>query len=349
MIIKPEALTFDDVLLEPQYSEVWSRKNLDTQATLGGFNLSIPVVSANMDTVTEYTMAKTMGELGGLGIIHRYATPGSIMNWITMLREKGLPACASVGIADEDLGHALNYIATGATGICIDVAHGDNPRVAELAAKIKRESPGTTVIAGNVATRMGFLRLVKKGRVDVVKVGIGPGSLCTTRVVTGHGVPQLTAIMQCAEARDELANEVCIIADGGIRNSGDAVKALAAGANAVMLGGLLAGTDETPGDLITKPDGKWYKRYRGMASRDAQIGWKGTVSGVPEGESVLAPYRFSVKSIIEDFVAGIRSGMSYSGATTLDELREAATFIRVTQSAVRENGAHFEADRCSQK
>lgn len=334
-----EALTFDDVLLEPQYSEVASRKDASTSTDLGGYHLNIPIVSANMDSITELAMAHAMHESGGLGILHRFADMERQVEWVQTLADQGKAPCPSVGIDEYAFEKAMKLVREGAAGICIDVAHGDNPRVYDLARAIKDKAKHVTLIAGNIATPEAFKRMVM-AEVDVVKVGIGPGSLCTTRLVTGHGVPQFTAIQRCSDWRNRFAVEKAIIADGGIRNSGDIVKALAVGADAVMVGSLLAGTNETPS--FKDELGCKVKRYRGMASADAQVGWKGSVSGVAEGESVnQVPRIGSVRKVIADLVAGIRSGMSYSGATTLDELKEAAIFVRVTANAVKENGAHF--------
>lgn len=357
-----EALTFDDVLLIPQYSVLGSRKEADTSTRISGMGLTIPVVSSNMDTITEDKMAIRMYQLGGLGILHRYAKTEDVIAWIKNIKESthhGGFAVPSVGVKKEDLELADRYLDVTRDAICVDIAHGDSEQAIEMVFALK-ERGWKHIIAGNVATFDGALRLIMAGA-TTIKVGVGPGSLCTTRIVTGHGVPQLTAIMDCAEVKKSFP-EVTIIADGGIRNSGDAVKALAAGADAVMLGGMLAGTDETPGDLeynfkvefynagyqitptpavFINPPQPMVKRYRGMASRDAQVGWRGSVSNdAPEGEAMVVPVKGPVEFVVNELVGGIRSGMSYSGSRTLKEFHKKAQFVKVTSNAVRENGAH---------
>jgi IMP dehydrogenase len=330
-------LTFDDVLLVPKYSEVASRKDvsLNTRFTKN-FNLDIPIVSANMDTVTEFDMMLAMQKVGGAGILHRFLNPfqvGRICTWLQPYG-KDYPRAVAIGINQVDNIERLIQAARGDANIlCVDVAHGHHRRVIELIKELKDDywAHGIDIIAGNVATAQGALALVEAGA-DAIKVGVGPGSLCTTRIVTGHGVPQLTAIMDVYNAIK--GSGVPIIADGGIRTSGDIVKALAAGADTVMIGSLFAGTDEAPGEVV---DG--FKTYRGMASREAQMDWKGSVS-VVEGEIQKIPYKGPVNQIIEELVDGLRSGMSYCGAEEIKEIREKAEMIYITQSGLKESYAH---------
>ena len=319
-----EGLTFDDVLLAPKGSGVYSRKNVDLTANLfGSININTPIISANMDTVTEHMMADTIQALGGLGLIHRFLKPDEQLRQIKLLNGVRI---LTIGVKPEDLKtleRALDYI----DGVLIDVAHGHSDRVVQLIQKIKHDYD-IPVIAGNVATYQGARDLVMAGA-DSIKVGVGPGSVCTTRIVTGCGVPQLTAIMEVRRAIDMTRGpheastgfEPTLIADGGIRTSGDIVKALAAGADTVMIGSLFAGTDEAPGAKLVGPDGKHYKTYRGMASKNAQLSIG--VDRTAEGVEVTIPYKGSVIPIFNELVDGIKSGLSYLNCHSLAELREA--------------------------
>jgi len=319
--------TFDDVLLEPQYSELKSRSEADPSTEIMGLKLKAPILSANMDTITEFRMALAMNTAGGLGVLHRYAKPLTVCEWIGGLNRRGAVAVPSIGVQPEDIAALELYIGAGARHVCIDIAHGDCLAMVEMIKYIKSKY-SIKIMAGNVATRWGARRLFKAGA-DVVKAGVGGGSLCTTRLVTGHGVPQLHAIMECAP-------EGPIVADGGLRHSGDIVKALAAGAKAVMVGSLLAGTEETPGGELNKP-----RQYRGMASEEAQLAFKGAVqNGIAEGVAKTVPHKGSVWPVIQALLGGIRSGMSYSGARTLQELRECARFIDVSTNTLIENHPH---------
>lgn len=349
-ILERKGYCFDDVLLVPQISEVRSRKDVDLSTQIGGFTLTAPIISANMATITEATMAAKMHELGGLGILHRFERDSLLEKQIEFLIEKRIPCIPSVGIHKDDLERAKKYIGLGVRAICVDVAHGGMKACEDIVKEIsffaRQKRENVTIIAGNVATKEAAARLWMAGA-SVVKVGVGPGSVCSTRIVTGHGVPQLTAIMDCVEAkkwggvRSAVRGEPQLIADGGIRNSGDLVKALAAGADAVMIGGLLAGTDETPGTPFEQPDGFWYKRYRGMASGAQQIVSKGFISGTPEGVEKMVLCKGSAGAIIANLLAGVRSGLSYSGASNLKELRENAEFMLVSSASLKESAPHF--------
>ena len=280
--LKNEALSFDDVLLIPKYSEIDSRSEIKIQQNLRNVgDFSLPIISSPMDTVTGGHMAYTMSCLGGLGIIHRYNTLDEQVKEARLVKMDGWlggdkkPIGAAIGVGGDFLDRALALREAGVSFLCIDVAHGHHAKV-RYALEALRNTLGTDfhIMAGNVATLEGFNDLADWGA-DSIRVGIGGGSICSTRIQTGHGIPTLQSIIDCS-ASDR---DATLIADGGIKNSGDIVKALAAGADFVMLGSLLAGTEETPGSII-RVDGELRKRYRGMASKDAQYDWKGSYRSV---------------------------------------------------------------------
>ncbi|MEN6482841.1 MAG: IMP dehydrogenase [Anaerolineaceae bacterium] len=474
-IRQQDGLTFDDVLLVPQYSKIRSRKDVSTTATLvPGIQLNIPIVSANMDTITETRMSIAMAKNGGIGIIHRFMsietqaekikkvkraeslivenpitipatatlenarqkmaeegvgglmvvdehnhlvgivsrrdvllakgdqlaiadfmTPrerlivadlhvsietarqklhdhrieklplvdpqGRIAGLITAQDiikiqehpnatkdERGrLRVGAAIGVRMDDFERAAACIDAGADLLVLDIAHGHSEHTSAMVRKLKISYPSIPLIAGNVATAAGVQELADAGA-DAVKVGVGAGSICITRIVTGFGVPQLTAIMDCAERGHQL--NIPIIADGGIRTSGDITKSLAAGASTVMIGSLLAGTDESPGAPIVR-QGRHYKVVRGMASLTANVdrlkldrgedfGEEDWAEVVPEGVEAIVPYRGAVGDILHQLVGGFRSGLSYAGAQTIEELWEKAEFIRVTAAGKEESGPH---------
>lgn len=331
--------TFDDVLLVPQYNEIRSRLDVDLTS---GFHikLSLPLISANMDTVTESEMAIAMDKAGGLGILHRFMKPEKLNAQVCKMREAKVKRLAlSVGVNDkEEINRVTGY---SPELVCIDVAHGHSKAVSETIERLRKElKPSTKIIAGNVATAEGVRFLAEAGA-DIIKVGIGPGSLCSTRVVTGHGVPQLSAIDSCAQEADiltaELGRVIEIIADGGIRNSGDAAKAIAAGADYVMVGSLVAASDEAPGDVVLI-EGRKYKQYRGMASRDVQKELGKTAAA--EGVSKLKPALGPVSEILAEFAGGLRSAFTYSGACDVVEFKQKAKFIRITSHSHVEGTPH---------
>ncbi len=467
-------LTFDDVLLVPQRSSIQSRKDVSTDTwLLPGIHLSIPIISSNMDTVTETRMAIAMAQLGGLGILHRFMTieqqtdcvlrvkrseslivesPLTISPEISVAqarqhmaevevgglvvvdednhllgivthrdvllapdddvpisqvmtprerlviasqdetleearsklyehRIEKLPLVdadghlaglitaqdivkiqqhpnatkdsrgrlrvgAAVGARPEDLERAASCVAAGADILVVDIAHGHSDHVINMIRSLKQHFPSVPIIAGNVATAQGVRDLVEAGA-DAVKVGVGSGSICTTRIVTGFGVPQLSAIIECANVGRAL--NVPIIADGGIRNSGDLTKSLAAGASTVMIGSLLAGTDESPGATVIREDRR-YKIVRGMASLSANIERRKLEKSelaieewgevVPEGVEAIVPYKGALVDVLYQLVGGLRSGLSYAGACSIEELWQVAEFIRITPSGMQESHAH---------
>lgn len=468
-----EGLTFDDVLLVPKYSDISSRSQTDLRTKLSrNISLNLPLVSANMDTVTESSMAVAMARYGGIGIIHRFLTvqeevnevlkvkrSGSVMiekpysigpdqtiqSAMDYAEDKGVSGLlvvdkggklvgiltdrdllfendknhlvkdvmtkdvvtAPVGISLEEAkeilhknrieklplidengivkglitskdiknmenfpnaskdrkGRPLVGAAVGVKGdfmerteslldaevdvIVVDIAHGHSENAINTIRHIKKAFPDCELIAGNVATAQGTEDLIKAG-VDAVKVGVGSGSICITRVITGSGVPQLTAVMDCAKVGKE--NDVPIISDGGTRTSGDATKALAAGASSIMIGSMLGGTDESPGTVLTK-NGKRFKVYRGMASLAASLGRKSKELGVisleddlndyvAEGVEAMVPYKGSVKDILTQLAGGIRSGLSYCGAHTISQMQQNAEFIKMSRAGFAESQPH---------
>ena len=471
-ILQDTALTYDDVLLVPQYSDVDSRRALSTRSPLTRkIFLNAPIVSANMDVVTESEMAITMAREGGIGIIHRFMTIAGqarqidrvkkaesfiVENPITMTdqhtvgdvkrvveetdtggilivdkhekligiittrdllfedddskhvtaimtrevrsappdtslkdaerllhehRVEKLPLVdkdgkvtglvtlkdimkitkfpkatkdskgrlavgAAVGVRDKEMRRVEAALQAGADCIVVDIAHGDSHLEIEMVKNIRRHFPSAQIIGGNVATADGTKRLIDAG-VDSVKVGVGPGSICITRQVAGSGVPQLTAIIECAKAAAD--SKTPLIADGGIRYPGDVAKAIAAGAQTVMIGSMLAGTDESPGMIMTRR-GHRYKASRGMASLAANIERNKREGNdltreevedyVAEGVEAAVPYRGKAREVLNQLVGGLQSGMSYSGATTIEELQEKAIFMRMTGAGLKESGPH---------
>ncbi|WP_428325867.1 IMP dehydrogenase [Nitrosopumilus sp.] len=467
-----EGLTFDDVLLVPKYSDITSRSQTDLSTKLSrNITINIPFVSANMDTVTESSMAATMARAGGIGIIHRFLTiqeqanevlkvkrSGSVMienpysissdksiqdaldyaedkeisgllvvdsnsKLVGIVTErdllfagsngtiaevmtkdvvtakpgvsldeakdilhkhrieklpivddsgiikglitskditnntdypnaskdkKGRPLVgAAVGVKGDFLERSESLLDAGADVLVVDIAHGHSENAISTVRNIKKAFPNCELIAGNIATAQGAEDLIKAG-VDAVKVGVGSGSICITRVITGSGVPQLTAVMDCAKIGND--HGIPIISDGGTRTSGDATKALAAGASSVMVGSMLGGTDESPGTVLTK-NGKRFKVYRGMASLAASIGRKSKETGsisldddlndyVAEGVEAMVPYKGTVTDILKQLAGGVRSGLSYCGAHTIPQMQENAEFIKMSRAGFAESQPH---------
>lgn len=350
-------LTYDDIQLVPRYSEVVSRRdiNLNTLITKR-YGLLIPIIAAPMDTVCEYEMANILMLLGGAGCIHRFMSideqkkqvrklSASIYgegfggnyeywgiqddNWHAEI--KAVPIIAAVGATGDYIERANELISAGANIILIDVAHGHHANVREAIKNIKAISSNIDVIAGNIATAEAAQDLCEWGA-DGLRVGIGGGSLCTTRVKTGFGVPNVTCLQDIVNV-----SKVPVIADGGIRTSGDISKALAIGASTVMLGSLIAGTEQSPGSIIDK-NGALYKRYRGAASLETKVAHGQEARNV-EGESTVIPYKGGIKYIVNDLMDGVRSALSYGGASNLREYKP--EIIRVTNSGIKEAAPHL--------
>lgn len=358
-----KGLTFDDVLLIPAESHVLPNE-VDLSVKLAdNIKLNLPFISAGMDTVTESSMAIAMALQGGMGVIHKnmsivaqageVATVKGVMLSGNFTRaavdeENKLLVAAAVGVTSDTFQRAQALLEAGANAIVVDTAHGHSAGVLRKIKEIREHFPKATLIAGNVATAEGTKALFDSG-VDIVKVGIGPGSICTTRIIAGVGVPQITAIYDAASVAREYGKT--IIADGGIKYSGDIVKAIAAGGNAVMLGSMFAGTTETPGQIITDGDKK-YKVYRGMGSIGAMAQSHGSSDRyfqggvneanklVPEGIEARVEYKGDVSDTIFQLIGGLRSGMGYVGARDIDELINKAQFVQMTNSGLRESHPH---------
>ena len=346
----PVALTFDDVLLVPGASSVMPAE-VDTWTTLcPGLALRIPLLSAAMDTVTESAMAIALAQLGGLGVIHRNATPRQQADEVAKVTAERLACGAAVGAGLDALERAQLLAEAGAAALFVDTAHGHSARVVDTVRALVERFPHTPIIAGNVATGDAALALAEVGAA-AVKVGVGPGSICTTRIVAGVGVPQLTAVSEVVRALADRQVAVGVISDGGIRSSGDMVKAIAAGAHAVMLGGLLAGTDAAPGDVF-ESNGKTYKRYRGMGSLGAMTQGVGARDRygqgkvdeaqklVPEGVEAAVPFRGAITEHVHQLVGGLRAGMGYVGAADIEALRRYDRWVRITPAGLGESHVH---------
>ena len=323
-------LTFDDVLVKPCYSKVLpSRTDTSTKISVN-IKLHIPLVSSPMDTVTEAEMAIALAKQGGIGIIHRNLSIEKETEEVKKVKEKRLKVGAAVGVFDQKRIEAL--VEAGVDLIVIDTAHGHSKDVIE-SLKLYKKICDVDIMAGNIATKEGATTLIENGA-DSLRVGIGPGSACITRKVSGVGVPQLHAIASVADVASEY--DIPVVADGGIRCSGDIVKAIVAGADCVMIGNLFAGTDEAPGKIITKK-GKKFKKYRGMGSEEVVKKLDRYAKLVPEGIVGLVPYRGKVENVIHKLVGGLKTGMGYVGAKNIRELKLKGKFIKVSPLGEREN------------
>ena len=332
--LKREALCFDDILLVPQESDVPSRHSVDLSMNVGNIKLDLPIVAAPMDTVCGLDMCIAMSDSGGLGILHRYMSIEEQIGITVQLYKAGHNFGVSVGATNGFMGDARKLVGSGAKLVLVDIANGHSKYAVQAVRDLKKEfGSDVHIMAGNVATPEGFKDLAMAGA-DSIRVGIGGGSACTTRIVSGHGVPTLQSIMDIYHWKKD-NTYTSIIADGGIRNSGDMVKAFAAGADAVMVGSMLAGTDESPGEVL---EGN-RKFFRGMASNAAQMDKFGKVS-VAEGISTTVPYKGSVKNILDQVRGGLGSGCSYSGVSTLSELAENAEYVKVTSLSLNESKPH---------
>lgn len=329
-----QAYCFDDVLLVPKHSDIKSRSQVDISSQLDDTRIfKLPVISSPMDTITESDMSTTISKHGGLGVIHRYNT---ISEQVNLVKQSHGVTGAAIGVTGDFEDRAIALYEAGASVLCIDVAHGDHTLMKSALRRLRSVLGNKVhIMAGNVATLRGFENLSEWGA-DSVRVGIGGGSICSTRLVSGHGMPTFQSVLECART----TYDTKIIADGGIKTTGDMVKALAAGADFVMVGSLLAGTKETPGETFIGKEQKKYKVYRGMASSAAQKSWRGK-SSTPEGVSTTVPYRGSAERVLEDIAGGIRSGLSYSGARSLAELRGKSSFIRQSNASQLESNTHI--------
>jgi len=344
-------LTYDDVLLLPDASGVVPSEVATKTRLTRGIELAIPIVSSAMDTVTESTMAIAMAKAGGIGIVHRNLAIDAQVQHVLDAKKHGIVG-AAVGVGDDGFARASALIEAGVDVVVVDTAHGHHRAVLDSIARIKKSFPEIQIIGGNVATRSGAQALINAGA-DAVKVGVGPGSICTTRVVAGVGVPQVTAIMEAHKACSVAG--IPLIADGGLQYSGDIAKAIVAGADSVMLGSLLAGCDESPGELI-ELNGRKYKGYRGMGSLGAMQsrGEQKSYSKdrymqddvlaedklVPEGIEGKVAYRGSVSAVVHQLVGGLRSGMGYAGAATINDLQKNGQLIQITAAGLQESHPH---------
>lgn len=330
-----EGLAFDDVLLVPKHSDVESRSKVDISVKLSNFKYAHPIIPANMKTVTGKDMAIKIAQTQGLAILHRFMpiqeqidTAQSVINQFGTSKYLAM----SIGVKSNDLECLQHFYDVGVRIICIDIAHGDSQSCEEMISLIKTKYPDIRIIAGNVASADGAERLWTAGA-HIVKVGVGPGSLCTTRIETGNGVPQLTAIIDVAERREQVFNQTGkyypFIADGGIKSAGDIVKALCF-ADMVMIGNMFAGCDETPGNIINI-DGRLYKEYVGSSTHKANH---------IEGIAAMVPYKGSFDNVFTKMIEGLKSGCSYQGAHNLMQLRTNPTFIKITSAGLKESHPH---------
>ena len=341
-----ESLTFDDVLLLPRYSRVLPSKTDISLKLTKKILLKVPFLSSAMDTVTESRMASAIANEGGIGIIHRNLNIKKQSEEVKKVNKKKLFVGAAIGTNKEDIERARSLISNGVDLIVIDTAHGHSEKVLKTLSKIKKITKEIPICVGNVATGDAAKRLYNSGA-DIIKVGIGPGSICTTRMVAGIGVPQISAIMDVKKKLRK--KEIKIISDGGIKFSGDIAKALAAGADAIMMGSIFAGTEESPGKKF-KSKGKYYKQYRGMgsvgamsagsANRYFQKNFKDKSKFVAEGVEGRVEFKGKISKIIYQLQGGLRSSMGYIGAKNLKELNKKGKFVKITKAGFYESMVH---------
>lgn len=352
--------TYDDVLLIPQFSKILPREtNLRTKFSKN-IILEIPIVSAAMDTVTEAEMVLAIGELGGIGVIHKNFSIKEQIDEVLKVKNHNKNSCktnnkkpilvaAAIGVTRQDINRCEQLITNGVNAIVIDTAHADSSKVISFIKEIQKFKNANTpfdIVVGNIATASACKRILDC-EIDGIKIGIGPGSICTTRIIAGIGNPQLSAIIECSEIAKEY--NIPLIADGGIKHSGDIVKALAAGANTVMLGSLISGTKETPGSILER-NGQKFKAYRGMGSRSAMV--KGSKDRyfqddiddcsklTPEGIEALVPYKGELKNILQTIIGGICAGLGYTGNRNIEELQTFHQFIEITAAGLKESHPH---------
>ena len=341
-----EALTFDDVLLLPKYSNILPSETDISVNLTKNIKLKVPFLSSAMDTVTESSMAIAMGNSGGMGIIHRNLDIKQQSKEVAKVKEKKLLVGAAIGTTQEDIKRAKILFDSGVDLIVIDTAHGHSEKVLKILSKIRKDNHNIPICVGNIATGEAAKQLYDSGA-NIIKVGIGPGSICTTRMVAGIGVPQITAVMEVSKVLK--GKKIKIISDGGIKFSGDIAKAIAAGADVIMMGSIFAGTDESPGKKF-KMNNKFYKKYRGMGSIGAmsagssnryfQKNYTDKSKFVPEGVEGRVEYKGSVDKIIYQLKGGLRSSMGYIGAKRLVDIKKNAKFIKITKAGFYESMVH---------
>ncbi|MBO6485822.1 MAG: IMP dehydrogenase [Pelagibacteraceae bacterium] len=341
-----DSLTFDDVTLVPQYSSVLPSETVTATKLARNLDLKIPLMSSAMDTVTESKMAIAISKSGGMGIIHRNLSIEEQVREVKKVKKNNYLVGAAIGVSPKDLERAKELSKVNTDLIVIDTAHGHTQKVLEMIRKIKKKLKTCTLCVGNIATGKAAKFLADSGA-DIVKVGIGPGSICTTRLVAGIGVPQLSAVIQVKKALKNYKTK--IISDGGIKFSGDIAKAIAAGADAVMIGSLFSGTIESPGKIF-KHKGKLFKNFRGMGSVGAmsvgsadryyQKKFKNVSKYVPEGVEGIVRFKGPVNKIIYNLVGGLKSSMGYLGAKTIQDLQKKGEFVKITKAGFYESMVH---------
>jgi IMP dehydrogenase len=346
MEVIKEALTFDDILLLPRYSNILPSETLIESNLSKKIKLKVPFLSSAMDTVTESKMAIAMAKSGGIGIIHRNLSIKKQSEEVCKVKKLNLLVGAAMGTSKDDLKRAKTLIDSGIDLLVIDTAHGHSKKVLDTLSKIKKISSKISLCVGNIATAEAARKLYNSGA-DILKVGIGPGSICTTRMIAGIGVPQITALRDVKKAIQ--GKNVKIISDGGIKFSGDIVKAIASGADAIMMGSIFAGTDESPGKKF-KIRNKYFKVYRGMGSIGAmsagssnryfQKNHKDKSKFVPEGVEARVEFKGEVEKIIYQLQGGLKSSMGYIGAKNLKEIKKNAKFIKITKAGFYESMVH---------
>lgn len=344
--IVDEGLTFDDLLLLPRLATFGRDQAVTTTTLHPKIVLKLPILSSPMDTVTEEAMATAIGHAGGLGIIHRNLPVAAQAKMVTMVKAKGLLVGAAVGVGPDFDERVSALIKAKADVLVIDTAHGHSTLIIDAVKAIKKHSKAQVVMAGNVATEEGAKALINAGA-DILRVGVGPGSICTTRIITGMGVPQMSAILNATKAIK--GKKVTIVADGGIKQMGDMAKAIGGGAHAVMLGSMLAGYEQSPGEVIER-DGKKMKTYRGMgsvaamsqgsASRYGQSAKDGAKKLIAEGVEGAVPFKGDVADFLHQAAGSLRSSMYYLGSRTIEEFRKNARFTRITQASLKESHPH---------
>ena len=332
--------SYDDVFLAPQYSEMSTRSSANTSTQLGDFQLRTPIMSANMDTITGSEMALAMFNAGGVGSLHRFTTIKENIDEYGLVRVGGADCFVSVGVNEHSRERFDALYSSGARHFVIDIAHGHSVMMKDMIQWVRSNYRDAFIMAGNVATAQAVRDLNDWGA-NSIKVGISNGSCCSTNIVTGHGIPQFSAVLDCSYAADQCGAH--IVADGGIKTSGDIVKAFAAGSHLVMIGSLLSGTNETPGKFIETSQGK-VKEYRGMASSAAMSNrpdQNNTYTPTAEGVKALVSAKGSAIDIVNDLTKGLKSGMSYCNAFNIDEISVKAKWGIRTMSGLQDGKPHI--------